>query len=740
MKEKFTVFAAALFMLAACQAEPQITQEIAPAQASEQPQTVEEGVVPPEVTASQENGAPTKSLIEVDGEGVGTIYWTPSDEINVFYGSTSTRYISKNTENATTAVFRTLDVIGTTESATENIWGLYPYNENASCTGSAVTTTLPANQKGVPGTFDDDLYITLAHNTSTALVFWNVCGGIKFSLSRNDITSITFRGNNNEDIAGDISLTFDGETNFPVATVLNGAKEITLTPKTGTTFASGENYYLILLPGTLSGGFTMTFTDIDDVLGTFVYTDNAVTIKRSVFSKKADIDTYAEFEQCNKIYYTTSDGQPVYIKSYGKPFDANVVSNTYEDGIGCITFDGDVTSIKERAFPSYGGNPSRLTSIVLPRKISDITGSVFADCTNLSAFSGKYASADGRYLCDGNKFIALASAGITEYTVPSNITSLGDGAFHGCVNLSSVSLPANLKSIGYICFAGCTNLTELTIPDGVTEIGIGAFSSCSKISSVNIPNGIQEIKKETFWGCGFSSIVIPNSVTAIGNYAFYSCDKLTSITIPGSVKNIGIEAFSGCNKLSSVILENGVEILEDSAFNGCQSLVNLSLPTSIISIGAGAFSQCYKLTNVIIPEGIEVLEQTFLNCQLLSSVTLPSTISIIDKNTFWNCTSLSSITLPNQLTYIGDSSFKNCSSLSVIEIPSNVTTIANSAFEGASGLSSITLTRSTPPSLGWKAFDDTNNCPIYVPSESVSTYQKASTYWKGYAERIQAIP
>ena len=397
MKEKFTVIAAALFMLAACQAEPQIEESPiseTPVEEAAQPNVVKEGVVPPEVTASLEIGAPTKSLIEVDGEGVGTIYWTPSDEINVFYGTTSTRYISKNTENATTAVFKTLDVIGTTESASENIWGLYPYNENASCTGSAVTTTLPANQKGVPGTFDDDLYITLAHNTSTALVFWNVCGGIKFSLSRNDITSITFRGNNNEDIAGDISLTFDGETNLPVATVLNGAKEITLTPKTGTTFASGENYYIILLPGTLSSGFTMTFDSTDGTTGTFNYTANAVTIKRSVFSKKANIDTYAIFDLSdNCIVYTSIDGKMIspyqYYDSdddilYGD-FGANIVSNQYSDGKGIIRFDGPVTRIGRQAF----SRRYNLKSIVIPKTVTSIDHMAFNQCYNLEEIESK---------------------------------------------------------------------------------------------------------------------------------------------------------------------------------------------------------------------------------------------------------------------------------------------------------------------------------------------------------------
>jgi len=41
--------------------------------------------------------------------------------------------------------------------------------------------------------------------------------------------------------------------------------------------------------------------------------------------------------------------------------------------------------------------------------------------------------------------------------------------------------------------------------------------------------------------------------------------------------------------------------------------------------------------------------------------------------------------------------------------------------------------------LGASAFNDTNNCPIYVPSESVEAYKSASG-WSNYASRIQPIP
>ena len=238
-------------------------------------------------------GFPTKTVLETDANGTGTIYWKPADEIKVFYGTAGVKYTSQNTENATTAIFETTAIIGSTESASSNRWGLYPYDAEATCDGGSVTTTISSTQCAVPNTFDDDLFVTLAHSQDNMFTFYNVCGGIKFSLNRSDIKRISFKGNNDEILAGKVRLTM--VDNLPaVSEVLSGESIITLTPKDGSTFLAGTNYYIVCLPVTMSGGFTITF-ETDSYIGTFVYTDHAVTIKRSVFGKKEEIDTYATF-------------------------------------------------------------------------------------------------------------------------------------------------------------------------------------------------------------------------------------------------------------------------------------------------------------------------------------------------------------------------------------------------------------------------------------------------------------
>lgn len=516
------------------------------------------GMTAPEIIASVETQSTTKSMISVDELGEGTIYWTPADQINIFYGTVSTLYTSRNTENATTAVFRTTDIIGSTESASTNIWGLYPYDEEATCDGTTVTTTLPATQYGVPETFDDDLFITLAHSTTNALKFFNVCGGIKFSLSRDDITSITFKGNNNEDIAGDISLTFvDG---LPKATVVNGLKEITLTPKTGETFSQGVNYYLIVLPGTFSGGFTMTFTTTNGSVGTFNYTTNAILIKRSIFSKKAEIDTYATFIQAtqpnNVIYYTSSDGMIVTPNSTDA-FGASIISNEMIDGQGIITFDGDVTSFGQYAFSgckltsisipnsvinigfhAFSGC-AELSSLVIPSSVQDIEGGITTNCNGLSTIEVHTDNPvfDSRNNC--NAIIRTADnaliAGCKETIIPFSVISIEYGAFDTITSMSAITIPNSVKSIGNLAFAYCKGLSTIDIPSSVSRIGCQSFDNCTNLSSITVRGEIvPTINSDTFDRSNCHIYVPSNSIEAYrASWSSYA-DRIKMIfqTIP----------------------------------------------------------------------------------------------------------------------------------------------------------------------------------------------------------------
>ena len=564
MKTRMLACLALALVLGACQKESKKNATLP-----------EESAGLPEILAEVESGQESRSTVAFDEHRVGTILWTPYDEINVFFGSEGFRYVSQNSQNAANAVFRSTDEgAEMAEGEADNIWGLYPYDRDAVCDGASVTTTLPGAQRGVPETFDDDLFITLAHSTTNTLKFFNVCGGVRFSLTRSDIASVTFKGNNGEDIAGDISLTFvDGA---PKATVVNGLQEITLTPRYGRTFEKDVNYCIVVLPVTLSGGFTITFTTENGTVAEFEYTDKPITIKRSTFGRKADFDSYSTFVGFKTLHYTTSDGQLLNLP-YPDSFGAAIESHTYENGVGTITFEAPVNAIGDNAFSGC----NTLTSIDLPEGLTSIGESAFYYCT-----------------------------GLTSLTIPSTVTSLGYRAFYYCTGLTSMYIPDSVTSFGGNLFQG-TNVTSVSLgPVVETQTMNSPLNGCQNLSrgrghacqerifrlllyDVDHPAGefdghrrvrvqwlfrpdvfnhpcrrdehrpicilqlhgphLDRCSRQCDEPCKrgvLKSITLSEGLTSIGESAFYYCTGLTSLTIPSTVTSLGYRAFQYCTGLT----------------------------------------------------------------------------------------------------------------------------------------------------------------------------------------------
>lgn len=333
-------------------------------------------------------------------------------------------------------------------------------------------------------------------------------------------------------------------------------------------------------------------------------------------------------------------------------------------------------------------------------------GETWQDVTPTSSRTGNmYSECAGDCGCGGTNLLRASYNNSTEYIV---LCSSG-----GRILTSGITR-------GYS--TSYTAMTEAYIGSCVTSIYNNAFAGGSAIN-----NSFSHL----------SSVTIDNGVETIGYNAFLRCMGLTSIDIPDSVTSIGATAFAGCSKLSGITIGSGVTYIGDDAFSGCTSLPieNNIRYADICTVEATDKA----LASYTIKNGTKFIgSHTFWNCSGLTSVTIPNSVTHIFYGAFNWCENLTSIEIPNSLTYIGYGAFTYCKSLSSVTIPENVTSIGDWAFEYCSSLTSVTVNAVTPPTLGDTVFNNTNNCPIYVPSGSVDAYKTASG-WSSYASRIQAI-
>ena len=431
----------------------------------------------------------------------------------------------------------------------------------------------------------------------------------------------------------------------------------------------------VLLPTYVTSAFTLpipTHPQGHDFLGWY---DNAEFIGSPLTTISADWTgtLYAKWQEDTptidptwQITYTSTDGNIV-TPTQADVFGANIVSNTYENGVGTITFDGPVTSIGECAFL----NRNFLYSITIPNRVTSLGDDAFCCCGNL-----------------------------TSIFIPNSVAYIESGVFSSCTSLASIVVEDNneyydnrnncnaiIETKTNTLVAGCKNTI---IPNSVTRIGDEAFNGCEFLPFISIPNSVTSIGSYAFYGCSsLTSITIPNSVTSIGKYVFYACRALTSMVIDSD--NNHYDSRENCNAI--------IETATNTLISGCQNTI---IPSSVTSIGARAFSLCNSLTSITIPNSV---------------------ISIWDE-AFEECSGLTSITIPNSVTNIGDKAFVYCSNLTSVIIGNSVTSIGNGAFSGCSKLNTIHVEATIPPALEDSTVFMNTPAPVCViPCGTLAAYE-----------------
>lgn len=439
---------------------------------------------------------------------------------------------------------------------------------------------------------------------------------------------------------------------------------------------------------------------------------------------------------------------------------------------GAYTIPASVTTIGVDAF-AYA---TAITSVTLSANVANIGEGAFSWSTlaaiNVVASNQTFKSIDGvLFSKDGATLVLYPTTKAGSYTIPADVTAIGDSAFEDAISLTAFVLPAGVTVIGEEAFAGATSLTSVTfepgskltsigeqafrstalttfeIPSSVTTIGAAAFTDVHALTTFTFESSskLTAIEDDTFRGTALTTIEIPASVTAIGRTAFsrlnsltsvsfeagsnltsigagsFDVTGLTSVTIPASVASIGDGAFDSVFSLTSLTFESGSKLtsIGDKAFRW-SGLTAVIIPASVTSIGEDAFKQT-SLASVTFEAGSKLTSigaSAFYGSSKLASISIPASVTTIGDYVFAVNSMLTTVNFEagSKLENLGQGAFGASEKLEAISIPAGVTTIRSSTFENAKLLASVTFAPGSKlTSIGQNAFRFTSLTEITIP-------------------------
>ena len=432
------------------------------------------------------------------------------------------------------------------------------------------------------------------------------------------------------------------------------------------------------------------------------------------------------FSDCPALKKVNYDAESAQVSRYGEgqadDYEAvSVFARSGKSKTGLhIVFGNSVKKIPEDLISSCA-----VTKITIGKSLQEFDYRVIQGCTHLTevevdADNPNFIGQGGMLLSkDMKTLLRCLSTQVERVVIPDSVTTIGEGAFSGCVKLTSLTIPESVNAIGNGAFSGCVSLTSLTIPENVSSIGSGAFYGCENVTEIYY-NARNVEDKQSNSGVfsqvgkkvdGGSCLIIGAGVQRIPAYLFAQEEcydnevhyyyeispNISEIKMLSGACSIGRGAFYGCDELTSVSFSQGLTKIESDAFLDCKKLTSVSIPSSVASIDDHAFAGCTALTSLTISEGVSKIgDSAFSGCSKLTKVSVPGSVASIDDHAFAGCTALTSLTISEGVSKIGDSAFSGCSKLTKVSIPSSVTSMTGAAFAHCSGLTAIEINNKNP--------------------------------------------
>lgn len=524
---------------------------------------------------------------------------------------------------------------------------------------------------------------------------------------------------------------------------------------------------------------TVTIGESVKVIGGSAF-ENCTGLQTVLIAKNVDRMYASVFKGCTALKTVTFQKGSV-LRSIGESAFYNCTS------LNNFTIPETVETIGGAAF----WNCDSMTKIIIPDSVTSLGAGAFFHCNSLveatigngipNLSTSKYAWNANNWgvkddECEGcfEGCISLVSVSIgssvtsigidcfagtalTTIYIPSNVKTVGDGAFMNCTSLKTAEIVGNgTTTVGGSAFKNDSALTKIVFGDGVSSIGGSVLRNCDSLTDIQIGENLISIGSCAFWDCdGLVSVVIPSNVTTLGAGAFFHCDKLENVVIGNGVTELATSkdtwnasnwgkkddecegTFEGCVNLKSITIGSAVKTIGYDCFAGA-GLEKVYIPDNVITISTAAFMNCSKLTDIEIGNGVTSIGDSALeNCDSLVNVKIGKGVVSIGKYSFWDCDGLKEIYIPSNVTTLGAASFYHCGSLEKVVIGNGVTALSTGnavwnannwgikddecegLFEGCIALKDVTL-GSGIISIGTDTFAGTQLTSLTIPAK-VST-------------------
>ena len=361
-----------------------------------------------------------------------------------------------------------------------------------------------------------------------------------------------------------------------------------------------------------------------------------------------------------------------------------------------------------------------LTTVNIGSGLMEIDGNIFSYMRALAAINvdvanTSFASIDGvLYNKNISKILVYPpkKAG-TSFTPPSTVTATETAAFGSTTNLLTVDL-SSVTTLSRAEFDESTSIQEVTLGNSLTALSSAMFQSASGLRKITLGTALTSIGSNAFWqNSSLSCVVYTGTNSTIQNYAYpngvtpvasgSSCLTAPAFTLSSSSEVVtvgsGIKGYtinSTGGAIASFEISPTISNTPGLVFSSQTGFIS-ETPTATAALRAytitarntvGTASQTFSVTVNPAPREVTCGEGTYtVNLGIASAGTdctgalvIASDVTEIATRAFQEAL-ITSLTLPSSLTTIRYAGFYGLPYIQSLVIPNSVTLIENQAFE-----------------------------------------------------------